>query len=496
MSFSRRHFLGTGIGGGLAVSALAGCSIAAPLAGDQNAMPDWHLAYRTAPEGGFDPAQMRLVYGKAPAGLSGSLYRNGPAQMQYGEQFASHWFDGDGLIHRIAIEDGQAVHSGRFVQTRKRREEQAAGRFLAAGFGTAGDESYAIQSSDDVNAANTSVIMMDGELLALWEAGSAFRMDPESLQTKGPKTWRSDLAGMPFLAHPKREPDGRVWNLGVAGRRVGIYRIGASGSLEAFDLVDIGAAAYIHDWAMTDQHLIIMVQPWTSERTTPPFINSFVWRPEDGLKFLIIDKDDLSNRRWAQGPARAFYHTGAAWAEADGTIRIDAALYPEPVLGENGAAAEIRGDWTPSHGSPDGTFTQIIIPSSGDARLVETDLHGDFPQVDPRLHGLPRELTALVSGDAKTNPGATALSVHNWRTGRADTFDFGEDRMVEEFLFVPKPGSVSEHDSWLVGPVLNLKAKATDICVFDAANVSDGPICIWRADCSWPLGFHGTWASA
>lgn len=494
MDFSRRSFLGTSVGGGLATTALAGCTMAAPLIGAESTMPDWHLAYKTAPAGGYDPATMRLVYGKAPSGLSGSLYRNGPAQMQYGERYASHWFDGDGLIHRIAIEDGSAVHSARFVQTRKRIEEQKAGKFLAAGFGSVGDESYAIESSDDVNAGNTSVLMMDGELLALWEAGSAFRMDAKTLETKGAKVWRNDLARMPFLAHPKREPDGRVWNLGVAGSRVGIYRIGSGGALEAFDLVDIGAAAYIHDWAMTDKHLIIMVQPWTSERMTPPFIDSFVWRPEDGLKFLIIDKDDLSNRRWAQAPARAFYHTGAAWAEADGTIRIDAALYPEPVLGPEGASAEIRGDWTPKDGSPDGTFTQIVIPSSGDAHLIETSLHGEFPQVDPRFHGMQRDLTALVSGGAKTTPGATALSVYNWNTGQADTFDFGEDRMVEEFLFVPKPGSTKERDSWLVGPVLNLKAKATDICVFDAAKVSDGPVCIWRADYSWPLGFHGTWA--
>lgn len=66
--------------------------------------------------------------------------------------------------------------------------------------------------------------------------------------------------------------------------------------------------------------------------------------------------------------------------------------------------------------------------------------------------------------------------------------------MVEEFLFVPKPGSSREEDSWLIGPVLNLKTRTTDICVFDAARVSEGPVCIWRADYAWPLGFHGTWA--
>ncbi len=98
-----------------------------------------------------------------------------------------------------------------------------------------------------------------------------------------------------------------------------------------------------------------------------------------------------------------------------------------------------------------------------------------------------RKLQALT-------PGLTSVSVHNWENGHTDTFSFGLDRMVEEFLFVPKPGSTKERDSWLIGPVLNLKAKATEICVFDAAKVSDGPVCIWQADYSWPLGFHGTWA--
>lgn len=66
--------------------------------------------------------------------------------------------------------------------------------------------------------------------------------------------------------------------------------------------------------------------------------------------------------------------------------------------------------------------------------------------------------------------------------------------MVEEFLFVPKPGGTTEDESWLVGPALNIKSGKREIVVFDAAGVSDGPLCIWQADYSWPLGFHGTWA--
>lgn len=489
MDFSRRTFLGTGL-----AAATTACAVS-PLAvnGADTAMPDWHLGYRTAPAGGFDPALMKLVYGRAPKGLSGSLYRNGPAQMQHGDKYASHWFDGDGLVHRIAIENGEAIHSGRFVQTQKRQAEMAAGAFLAPGFGTSGDPSYPVMSSDDVNAANTSVMVVNGELLALWEAGSAFAMDAKTLETKGPKVWREDLAGMPFLAHPKVEPDGRIWNLAVAGSQIGIYRIGANGTAEDFGLVNMGKEAYVHDWAMTERHLVILVQPWVNASPIPPFIDSFVWRPEDGLKILIVDKDDFSKQRWAQAPARAFFHTGAAWEDADGTIRVDAALYREPILGQGGGTDAIRGEWTPEDAF-NSDFSQIVIPARGDARLIETGLNGEFPQVNPIWHGLPRALTALSTGQTDRHPGATTLSVHNWANGKTDAFDFGDERMVEEFLFVPKPGGIKEEDSWLIGPVLNVKAKATEICVFDAARVSDGPVCIWRADYSWPLGFHGTWA--
>ena len=99
-----------------------------------------------------------------------------------------------------------------------------------------------------------------------------------------------------------------------------------------------------------------------------------------------------------------------------------------------------------------------------------------------------------MTGSSDKMPGATSLSVHNWKSGQSDTFYFGGQRIVEEFLFVPKPGGSREQESWLVGPVLNTATGTREICVFDAANVSDGPVCIWQADYTWPLGFHGTWA--
>ncbi len=487
MNLNRRLFLHAGLMSGAALAF-------APRAMAETTMPDWHIGYETAPAVGFGPGPMRLVSGKAPAGLTGTLYRNGPAHFKHGDAYATHWFDGDGMVQRVNIADGKAVHTGRYVATKKRQLEMAADKFLAPGFGTVGDSSYPVGSSDDVNPGNISVLISGGELLALWEAGSAYRLDPVTLETRGFKTWRNDLRGMPFLAHPKREPDGRVWNLAINGRKIGIYNINPDGSTASFGMVDIGAASYIHDWTMTDRKLIILCQPWIQTRSTPPFIDGFQWKPEQGMRFLIVDKDDLTKTRWAQGPARAFYHTGSAWEDADGAIRLDAAFYPEPVLGTGGGADEIRGKFNGAHVSS--KLTMVVIPPKGDAKMVETSIAGDFPQVDPRRSGLSRKLTTMITGSVGGQPGGNALAVHDWASGKAEIYDFGTNYMVEEHLFIPKPGSSSERESWIIGTAINTRARRSEVWAFDASNVEDGPVAVWQADYAWPLGFHGTWAGA
>ena len=267
MNLSRRLFLHSGLATGAALAV-------APNVFAEPTLPGWHVGYANAPAAGYPQAAMTLVKGKAPAGLAGTLYRNGPAHFKHGDAYATHWFDGDGMVQRIAIGDGKAMHSGKFVDTPKRRQEMAAGKFLAPGFGTVGDPSYPVMSADDVNPGNISVMMSGGELLALWEAGSPYRMDPVTLETKGLKAFRDDLKGMPFLAHPKREPDGRVWSLAMNGRRVGIYNINPDGTAAGFGMVDIGAAHYMHDWTMTERKLVILCQPWIQTKRAPSISSS------------------------------------------------------------------------------------------------------------------------------------------------------------------------------------------------------------------------------
>ena len=61
---------------------------------------------------------------------------------------------------------------------------------------------------------------------------------------------------------------------------------------------------------------------------------------------------------------------------------------------------------------------------------------------------------------------------------------------------MPRRRSTSEGDGWLVGTSVNLKARATELHVFDARHVGAGPVCTSRADVALPAGFHGTIVAA
>src|SRR4028118_306411 len=82
------------------------------------------------PAAEFPLTQLLVKSGKIPAGLRGSLYRNGPARLERGGRKVGHWFDGDGAILGVHFSDDGATGVYRFVQTSGYQEETAAGKYL------------------------------------------------------------------------------------------------------------------------------------------------------------------------------------------------------------------------------------------------------------------------------------------------------------------------------------------------------------------------------
>jgi all-trans-8'-apo-beta-carotenal 15,15'-oxygenase len=463
---------------------------AGQLARGEAAGLDWRLGFADL-DADVAPAAMRRVSGRAPQGLAGALYRNGPGKFRRPGGSVDHWFDGDGLMRAFRIHDGEASLAARFIDTPKRRVDTAANAVVTPGFGTAAKPGAVVGDNDAVNPANISVMPVGGELWALWEGGSPTAMDPVDLSTKGIKTLRPDLAHMPFLAHPRTEPGGDIWSLGVNGSKAIVWRVGRDGALKSADLVDLPMASYVHDFSATRTQLILILQPWVQDRMVLPYVNSFTWRPEQGTKVLVLDKADLTRRRVYELPAFFAFHFGSAWDEADGTVRFDACVSADPSSVTGNLRTVMRGVWTPEI-RPD--LTLVTLSPDGRARLEKTGVAAEFPRVDGRFSGAARRYTVHATGHGD-GPLLQGLAVHDWKTGASDAYDFGPSHLVEEAVFVARLGGSDELDGWIVGPSVNLKAKATELHVFDARHVAAGPMVSWRADRALPVSLHGAFVA-
>jgi all-trans-8'-apo-beta-carotenal 15,15'-oxygenase len=453
---------------------------------------DWALATRDL-ETDVAPQALRLVRGRAPAGLEGTLFRNGPAKFRRAGGSATHWFDGDGLMRRFDISGGQATLRARFADTPKRRNETALNAVVTPGFGTAGREGARIGSNDDASAANTAVMVAGDKIWALWEAGSPLAMDPSTLATEGFVALRPDLKGMPFQAHPRFAPDGTIWNVGTSGDRMIVWHMDGAGDLIDAEVVRLPRASYLHDFTATDRHLVIVLQPWVHEHDGMPFMSQFVWHADMGTQVLVLDKADLTQSRIYELPTFSFFHLGDAWADTGGTIRFDVAANKDVTFAIDGARVLVEGRGRVP-GNP-AEMSLITLHADGRAEMVSSGITGEFPHGNPRFAGLRRSLTVHTTGETSGRPLPTGIAVHDWATGRSDRFEFGVGHVVEESLFVPKPGARTERDAWLIGPTIDLRAGLTKLHVFDAAHVSDGPLATWAADMALPAGFHGVWKS-
>ena len=440
-----------------------------------------------------------VIEGRLPAALQGRYFRNGPGLMQRDGQRYRHWFDGDGFVQSWTLADGRARHRGQFVQTDKFRAEQDAGRFLLPAFGTAIKPQRPLNKSDDVNVANTSVMLQGERLYALWEGGSAYELDPATLATRGVKTWSPELRGMPFSAHPKVEPDGTVFNFGTANGRLALYEISPTGQMRRHAvLTDVNAPAMLHDFAVSQRYLVFLLAPVTMDmaavRAGGSMVDAMRWAGEQPTRVLVIDKADFNTRRVFEMPAAHVFHFGNAWDDGH-TLRLDY-VQGVPLPEFNGYAEKmLRGQRTPRDVSTPRVLE--IDLASGRLQVAARDESVEFPVVDPRVvaqrHRLVWYPTAIDTG---TRWGFNGLMRLDIESGARERFSFGPDVVVEEHVLVPKPGTTREGEGWLVGMGYDVKRRRSFLSVFDAMRLADGPLArAWLP--TWaPYGFHGKFYAA
>ena len=495
----RRRFLAQGLG--LGALALPGAARA-----DQQTLRRFHAALARDPALGVyaDTVGSQLgeaaIVGRIPQDLQGSFYRNGPGRFELGGERYHHWFDGDGFVQRWTVRDGKVRHQGRFVETRRFKDESEAGRFLYPAFGTFVAR-RGFRDNDTLNAANTNLVPLDGRLYALWEGGSAYEVDPETLATRGVKTWREDLRAMPFSAHPKLDPQGGMWNFGAlpGSNRIALYQIGADGKVLRTGLVEVPQQAMVHDFVVSAKHLIFLVPPYDLKAGEDlSFAERHVWAGDGPdarpMRVIVVAKDTLAVRQVFELPPRMVFHFGNAWEDGACT-RFDTVLHEGDVLrdlgslmaGERRANAQGRSEAVQiclDYGARQARVSRLLGPS-------------EFPRVAPQVVG-SRHRRLVLLGSARHNSSAQLDTVNlvDTDSGKVDGYHFGAGWQAEEHVLVPRRNARHETDGYLVGVAQDLTKGVGVMTVFDAARVSAGPVALARLPYRTPHCFHGNFLSA
>jgi all-trans-8'-apo-beta-carotenal 15,15'-oxygenase len=452
---------------------------------------------------GHRDAEARLR-GRWPAKLRGRFYRNGPALYERAGQRYHHWFDGDGMVQQYRIGDGRVTHRGRLVQTAKLRQEREAGRFVVNTLGTSFPNQPPAGGPDSFNAANTNALEHAGRVLAMWEGGSAYAMKPEDLSTVGPVTWRKDLAQVPFSAHPKLDAQGHLWNIGAIGDKLVAWHIDPAGALAQVQLLDSPfAGAMVHDMAVTARHLVVPLPPVRLNFGAPTEggRRRFALVPGEPLRVLVLQKDDVTQRRVFELPAQMVFHVVNAHETADGEIVLGYVGAPDAWFLDRGAGSLMAGQ--PDLGGRSDAFVARLNLRSGQAkveRLPGSDGGVEFPRIHPSRIGESARYAvfgaAWSDGPGREHALFHGLQLLDTQSGRLRRHDYGAHAIVEEHVFVPKPGGRGELDAWLLGTTFDARRQATVLNLLDAAHIEDGPVAEAVLPYWLPLGFHGNFSPA
>ncbi|MBC6404991.1 MAG: carotenoid oxygenase family protein [Rhodospirillales bacterium] len=493
------------LAGTIAASALPASLRAQSVIGNQRAFmaalaeKPWLLGYLGSPSIDLH-GSVNIVSGQVPPDLRGYFLRNGPALHDIGPDRFAHWFDAPGMVQKFTFAgDGQIRHHGRLIDTYRNRTEAATGRIAFSAFGTHGHGLSSGGSADGQNPANISLLEHAGELLALWEGGSPHIIDPETLDTSGLKSWSAETKGLPFGAHPRRDRDGSIWNIGysIDPAALILYHISSEGTLLKTHILPQQATPMIHDFMITDTRIVVVAPPYsTVGRAEGAFIDRFEWQGDAFTRILVIDKNDLSNVAIVEADPFWVFHFGNGYDIGASEIGFDFAHHDNPSFMTQDAFAVMDGSWDGKDSAAWRYVQARLDLSSGQLRMEKMPELGqvEFIRTDERENLEAHRYSLMLAQPSHTGAyGLNRILLMDRRTGTSMHFDVSGNEILEEHLIVPKPGKADEF--WIIGTALDWKTARTILSVYDGLRLSDGPVLRAELDIALPLGLHGTFVA-
>ena len=439
------------------------------------------------------------VDGEVPAALDGAFFRVQPDPQVPPRLGDDIMFNGDGMVTMFRFRGGRVDLKQRWCQTDKWKLEHDAGHAL---FGA-----YRNPLTDDPSVAgryrgtaNTNVFFHGGLLLALKEDSPAVAMNANTLETFGYHDYGGQVTSPTFTAHPKIDPrTGDLCAFGYAAkglltRDVVYYEIGADGRKKHEVWFEVPYYCMMHDFGVTQDYAVFHIVPCVSswerlQRGLP----HFGFDTKKNIHLVVLPRrGSARDIRIFTAPNCFASHVSNAFN--DGTrIYFDTPeaknnmfpFFPD-VDGRpyNPIEAESRlTRWSVDMDSPSGEFGR---------RERLSEFVGEFPRIDERYATAPYRHGWLLGFGRQ--PGSRWSLAHvDIQTGKASVWQAPEARLLQEPCFVPKSEGAPEGEGYVLQVQPHADDGLSDLLVFDALHVSEGPIATIHLPLRMRFGLHGNW---
>ena len=432
----------------------------------------FHLQGNYAPVDQEVTATDLPVRGVIPAEMSGRFFRNGPNPKS---GTSGHWFLGDGMIHGVRLRQGRAEwYRNRWVQTRALLEPDAQ---LIGPDGTV---------DRTVGVSNTHVVGHAGKILALVESSFPCEMSPE-LDTVGVYDFggRLDTA---MTAHPKICPvtgEMHFFGYGFFEPYLTYHRASASGELVQSEVIEVSGPTMIHDFAITDRHVLFMDLPIVFDlelamQGTMPYR----WDDDYGARVGVMPRSTgervstNADVQWFEVDPCYVFHPMNAFVDEEGRVVMDSAHYERLWAGSSSDfdARSTLHRWTFDLGA--GRVAEETL----DDKPVE------FPRIAEHLNGLPNQYGYGAGG-----LDGTAIVKYDLQAGTNESHDFGPAGIPAEPIFVAAEGAESEDHGWVMTFVYDKARDSSDLVLLDGRELTAEPVAVIELPQRVPFGFHGSW---
>ncbi|GHE90926.1 carotenoid oxygenase family protein [Thalassotalea profundi] len=437
------------------------------------------------------------IEGKIPTDLNGVYLRNGPNPM-FEPKTSYHLFDGDGMIHGGMFRNGKFTYRNKYIRTddwQKKKE--------------AGEEIYwsvtnSVKDSKDkpmADAANTDVIGHGGNAVATWYlAGIPHIIDPITLETiKAAPEYVSGL-GNAMSAHCKVDEftgDLLYFDYYTEKPHMSYGVVNSEGKLVHHVPIELPGDRLMHDMAITENYSILHDVPlYHSEEALEAGRHKIVFNASLPIRFGVIPRfGDSNSIKWFNFSPCFMYHVVNAWEEGDVVVMI--ACRYMPAKNEDGSIDEERtAKMIGSLEMDSRLWSYRMNLKTGETKeecLNET-YNVEFPGYNSLFTGRKSKWAYLVDHHPKVLRW-TGIRKMNTDTGESmgEWSDDYDHCWYSEPWFAPRENSTIEDDGYVVVFCWNDKTEVQEVQVFDAQNISTGPVSRIKLPRRIPPGFHGCW---